>query len=348
MRRRGTIMLAALCACMLAVPPLGGADPSPSIASLKANDADLAAKARAAVLDLYSLDARLSAAQSRLDGLRSQQAELRTQRTLLVRELRAARLDSRLSQARLAARLRFMYDHGTTTSLDIFMGASSIQNAFTQLEDYNRVADADRDVLFQVRSTHTRLLQLRATLASREHSLALATESAAATVAQLQQLHAARTAYIDELVQQRSYDESKIAALTAEAEAAVAKSEQIAAAQRTQAAESISAPLPSPGTPAAPAPAVAAPVSGGTSLTVVATAYDLTGRTSSGLPVGWGIVAVDPSVIPLGTHLMIPGYGEAVAADTGPAIIGDTIDVWFPSPQQAFDWGRRTVTISVN
>ena len=39
--------------------------------------------------------------------------------------------------------------------------------------------------------------------------------------------------------------------------------------------------------------------------------------TASGLPVGWGVVAVDPSVIPLGTHMTVPGYGEAVAADTG-------------------------------
>ena len=34
-------------------------------------------------------------------------------------------------------------------------------------------------------------------------------------------------------------------------------------------------------------------------------------------PVGWGVIAVDPAVIPLGTRLTIPGYGEGVAADTG-------------------------------
>ena len=70
-------------------------------------------------------------------------------------------------------------------------------------------------------------------------------------------------------------------------------------------------------------------------LTVVATGYDLPGHTSSGLPVGWGIAAVDPSVIPLGTHFVVPGYGVAVAADTGGAIIGATIDLWFPTLAQA-------------
>ena len=63
-------------------------------------------------------------------------------------------------------------------------------------------------------------------------------------------------------------------------------------------------------------------VTAGRSLTVVATGYALGGRTSTGLPVGWGVVAVDPSVIPLGTHMTVPGYGEAVAADVGGAVRG--------------------------
>ena len=44
-------------------------------------------------------------------------------------------------------------------------------------------------------------------------------------------------------------------------------------------------------------------------------------------------------MIPLGTHMLIPGYGEAVAADTGSAVIGDDIDLWFPSIAQAEAWG---------
>ena len=78
-----------------------------------------------------------------------------------------------------------------------------------------------------------------------------------------------------------------------------------------------------------------AALSGSRTLTVVATGYDLSGTTSTGLPVGWGVAAVDPSVIPLGTHLTIPGYGEAIAADTGSAVRGSTIDLWFPTLAQA-------------
>ena len=83
-------------------------------------------------------------------------------------------------------------------------------------------------------------------------------------------------------------------------------------------------------------------------ITVTATGYSLPGHTATGLPVGPGIVAVDPSVIPLGTRMTIPGYGEGVAADTGSAVQGLTIDLWFPTLADALAWGRRTVTITLH
>jgi len=52
-------------------------------------------------------------------------------------------------------------------------------------------------------------------------------------------------------------------------------------------------------------------------------------RRQYDIPVGWGIVAVDPRVIPIGSRLFVAGYGYAVAADTGGAIKGKIIDVCF-------------------
>jgi cystine transport system substrate-binding protein len=86
------------------------------------------------------------------------------------------------------------------------------------------------------------------------------------------------------------------------------------------------------------------PRSGGT-MSVRATAYCLTGKTATGLPVGPGIVAVDPSVIPLGTRMTIPGYGEGVAADVGGGVAGAHIDVWMASCADAASF-TRTVTIT--
>jgi 3D (Asp-Asp-Asp) domain-containing protein len=82
-------------------------------------------------------------------------------------------------------------------------------------------------------------------------------------------------------------------------------------------------------------------------LKVDAVAYHLPGRTALGVPVRKGVVAVDPTLIPLGTRLHVPGYGPGLAADVGIAIKGRLIDLWFPSSVQARKWGRRTVTITV-
>ncbi len=67
------------------------------------------------------------------------------------------------------------------------------------------------------------------------------------------------------------------------------------------------------------------------------------GVTSSGLPAAYGVAAVDPAVIPLGTVLYVPGYGYAVAADTGGAIKGKKVDLFFPTVEEALRWGVREV-----
>jgi 3D (Asp-Asp-Asp) domain-containing protein len=132
--------------------------------------------------------------------------------------------------------------------------------------------------------------------------------------------------------------------VVAQASAARLKSEQIARTTATDSTATVSSAI----APAATTFASTAPSAGGRTITVSATGYALPGTTATGLPVGWGVVAVDPSVIPLGTHMSIPGYGEAVAADTGGAIIGSTIDLWFPTVAQANAWGRRVVTITLH
>ncbi len=71
------------------------------------------------------------------------------------------------------------------------------------------------------------------------------------------------------------------------------------------------------------------------------------GYTATGLKAQYGVVAVDPAVIPLGTRLYIPGYGFAIAADTGSAIVGDRIDLCFDNGWQAIDWGVKDVTVFV-
>ncbi|GBF34359.1 cell wall-binding protein [Desulfocucumis palustris] len=81
---------------------------------------------------------------------------------------------------------------------------------------------------------------------------------------------------------------------------------------------------------------------------IVATAYTYTGRnTASGRAPGYGLVAVDTSVIPFGTKLYIDGYGYAVAADRGRAIKGNRVDVFLESERDARRWGVRRVNMYI-
>ncbi len=73
------------------------------------------------------------------------------------------------------------------------------------------------------------------------------------------------------------------------------------------------------------------------------------GITASGKPVtanGGRFVAADKS-IPFGTMIIIPGYGTVPVLDRGGAIKGDKFDVFFPSHQEALNWGRQTLWVTI-
>ena len=96
-------------------------------------------------------------------------------------------------------------------------------------------------------------------------------------------------------------------------------------------------------------------MSGVKTLTVTATAYsyneaNLGFYTAMGidLRVNPMVVAVDPSVIPLGSIVEVPGYGVAIAGDTGGAIKGNKIDLHYENLTTAHNYGRQTITIKVH
>ena len=70
-------------------------------------------------------------------------------------------------------------------------------------------------------------------------------------------------------------------------------------------------------------------------------------NTASGTPVRRGVIAVDPSFIPLGSKVYIPGYGEAVAEDIGWGIKGNIIDIAFDSHEEALMFGRQELEIYI-
>lgn len=85
---------------------------------------------------------------------------------------------------------------------------------------------------------------------------------------------------------------------------------------------------------------------------VEATAYSGDGVTATGAktkrePDGESTIAVDPSVIPLGSKVYVENYGYAIAADTGGAIKGNIIDLFMDSESECIKWGRRKVNLYI-
>jgi cystine transport system substrate-binding protein len=168
---------------------------------------------------------------------------------------------------------------------------------------------------------------------------------------------AANQAQLDQLASSKAAEEKRLAdeKLAADKVAAEAAEKAREEALAEEAAKDSSKESAKPSTPAAPsAPSTSG---GGRTLTVTSTAYSSDGNdplapghiTATGIDlwVNPMVIAVDPSVIPLGSIVEVPGYGVAIAGDTGGAIKGNKIDVHFPTTAQCIQWGRRTVTIKI-
>lgn len=285
-----------------------------------------ASKTHTALLDLYSLDAQLAAARSRVGTLEAASTRLQRRRATLRQELVVDRSTLKVSQRELEERLRDLYERGTMDPLAVLLGATSLDNAVNRLDALTSVADQSRQVVNATAAANRRLTRARVTLAGQQRRLLAALSSAKAAEASLEQTRSARLSYIAQLRAQQQ--QSQVDALVKQAQTIEHKS------------QTIQPPPPPSGGGSAPPP------SGGQQLTVSATCYDLPGHTATGMPVGWGVIAVDPTVIPLGTKLYVPGYGKGVAADVGGGIKGDRIDLWMPW-SSCEQWGRRTVTITV-
>lgn len=334
--RRRSLPFAAIALVVLAAPALGLAGSTQSASSLQAQNARLESRSRSAVLELYSLDQRLAGTQTRYTQLERDAGSLQAQRADLSQALTVARRGDRIAQRQLAARLRLMYEQGNVEPLEIIFGSKNLDEALSSIDSLNRMTNQSEDVLRQIRAAHAALQAASARLAVRQAAIAAALAEARTTAASLVQTRAARQAYISSLATARRLNAAQISALQAEASAAQARSDALGRTVTVSADAPVATRL---------AAAPVAATSAGRTMVVTATGYSMPGSTATGLRVGWGVAAVDPSVIPLGTHMTVPGYGAAVAADTGGAVSGATIDLWFPTVAQANAWGRRVVTI---
>ncbi len=301
----------------------------------------LQSQAHQALLDLYALDTRLQRADAELAALDAQANRLRAQQILLRQRLAAARETLNVSRSQLGTHLRLLYKEGDVSTLAVLLGAQNLDEAVTKLDALSSMTDESRTIVQATSAAQLRLAHLRSSLSRRRATIDADIGAAAQLAQTLASTRAARLALISRLHTRERLKTAQIQALQAAATRVERKSNAIQA--RARAAPD----APPPADPASTA-TLTAPVSGERTLVVSSTGYSLPGNASTGIPVGWGVVAVDPAVIPLGTHLSVPGYGEGVAADTGSAVRGADIDLWFPTLAQARAWGRQTVTITLH
>jgi 3D (Asp-Asp-Asp) domain-containing protein len=240
-----------------------------------------------------------------------------------------------VSQRELGLNLRMLYKQGDISTLAVVLGAQNLDEAVTKLDALRNVADESRKVVETTSAAQLRLARVRTSLAARSASIGASLRAAQETANALAAARDDRLSFISQLRGKQRLKTAQISALQTAAKRVERKSDTIQASVAVTAESPVASPAPAPAT-------------SGRTLIVSSTGYSLPGRTATGIPVGWGVIAVDPAVIPLGTRLTVPGYGEGVAADTGSAVRGATIDLWFPSLGQARDWGRRTVTITLH
>jgi 3D (Asp-Asp-Asp) domain-containing protein len=277
-------------------------------------------RAHQALLSLYALDSRLQAWQARIGSLEHRALVLRAQRASLRQELGAARASLKAGQHRLALDLRTLYERGTVSPVAVVLGAKSLTTALGDLDALSRVGDQSRRIVASTLAARRLLLRSQRRLAAEQMRLERSLAAARQAERSLTEAAAARRAYISSLQARERMQAAQVHNVEMTARSAQQKSQQLQ-----------------------PAPS---PPAGKRHLTVSATCYDLSGTTATGMPVGHGVVAVDPSVIPLGTRMYIPGYGNGVAADVGGAVKGAVIDLWM-TPTECAAWGRRTVTITI-
>ena len=313
----------------------GGAGASSGADALRRKQVNLAVREHSVLLDLYALNARLARVRSQLASLHAREDAVREERAQAAREEAIARAAWRSSLHTLENRLLRLYEGGgEPDTLSVVLGATSIEDASAQLEALQRTARLSRETVAQAQSAQRALARVERKLAARSAELERLAASTQATAAALAGALSQRLAFVSSLRRRGRLNAAELRRVTAAASEVETRSERIASVPAA--------------VPASSTATVAAPGAWGRTLTVTATGYSMSGHTSSGMPVGWGVIAVDPAVIALGTRMSIPGYGDGVAADTGRGIQGASIDLWFPTAAQAMAWGRRTLTITLH
>src|ERR1700694_2162603 len=173
LRRVGLVAVCIAALTALQLPAASGAGSPSSLRDraqqLRAQNGSLSTQARATWLSQVSLETRLTQTQAALVRLQARTRSIARQRADAQRLLRSARHTLAISQRQLADRLRVLYEQGSgTDTMAILVGASSIDEAISRLENLHRIVGQDRRVIDEAKSARHRLIDATRMLADRE------------------------------------------------------------------------------------------------------------------------------------------------------------------------------------
>ena len=306
---------------------------SQQIGNLEARTQELDANYQQALRDLVAVDSEVNRYSNEIAGTNQRRADI--QAAIAEDQARLDEYQSQLNnrQGALEKRLRGSYKSDDVGYLEMVMGAGDISDFLNRVDMINYIAEEDRQLITAVQDAKRGIEEKIANLSDMRNQLAGTAEQLGAAQTNLLDAKGRQQSVVGSLQSEMQANQGQVAQLQAEAASIEARMNDM-----QQQATSVSS---GGGSGYSPPPS-----GGGASYSMEATAYCLGGTTASGMPVGHGIIAVDPSVIRLGSRVHVSGYGDAIAADTGGAIVGNRIDVWLPCGD-AYAWGRRTVTVTV-
>lgn len=305
--------------------------------------------------------------QSQLNAQLSQVNQLYTkandaQQQLEMTQGKIDRLESKIAQSQkeeaslkkvVTAQMRALQSNGgvTVSVIGVVTSSNSLSDMIQRLTNLNMVLDAESTQAKELKNTQLSLKEMKASLETSKTQLVENQQSYQTKVTNLQ-------ANVTQLQTKISSNKQLLSEMQAKAAAdQVQRQKKLAAAQAsvTTAAEKTVHPSSTSTTSSSSSgSSVISTGNNGRTLNVLATAYagqDVGYITATGIDLQYEknpkCIAVDPSVIALGSLLEVPGYGIAIAGDTGGAIIGNHIDVYFPFHTQAVNWGARNIQIKV-
>jgi 3D (Asp-Asp-Asp) domain-containing protein/septal ring factor EnvC (AmiA/AmiB activator) len=225
--------------------------------------------------------------------------------------------------------------------INVILESESVADLIQRASAVSTLINADNDIITEQENDLKQIEEDKKEIAKQEENLAVERENLVKQQAELNLNLQKRQESLTAMQQKYSQVDQQMAGIQAELNAAQEKVRQEQAAASTIATAS------APSTPSTPAPT-------GVEMYVTATAYSWQSAGSITY-MGYNIkenpnmklIAVDPSVIPLGSKVWVEGYGVAIAGDTGGAIKGHKIDVLMPNNAHAIAWGRKTVKIVV-